>query len=187
MFGAVVQVLAAWDWPQRPAGVVTLPSRTRPRLITGLGEQIARTGRLPYLGGLGYGGEGPAGRQHNSAQRLHALWHGIAVPDSLRAAVAELGGPLLVVDDRIETGWTMTVAAKLLREAGAPGGAPVRPGRHDLIAGLNPAHDLRDMPYQPAGIVISRRAQGRRARRPAVPCARDRARSGHHAAPLGRR
>jgi ATP-dependent DNA helicase RecQ len=124
LFGAVVQVLAAWDWPQRPAGVVTLPSGTRPRLITGLGEQIARTGRLPYLGGLDYGGAGPGGRQHNSAQRLHALWHRIAVPDPLRAAAAELGGPLLAVDDRIETGWTMTVAAKLLREAGAPAVLP---------------------------------------------------------------
>jgi len=54
VFDAVVQVLAAWDWPRRPAGVVTLPSHTRPELITGLGERIARTGRLPYLGGLGY-------------------------------------------------------------------------------------------------------------------------------------
>ena len=26
---------------------------------------------------------------------------------------------MLLVDDRVETGWTMTVAAKLLREAGA--------------------------------------------------------------------
>ncbi len=124
VFGAVVQVLAGWDWPQRPAGVVTLPSRSRPGLISGLGERIAQTGRLPYLGSLGYAGEGPAGRQHNSAHRLYALWQGMAVPDSLHGAVAELGGPLLVVDDRIETGWTMTVAAKLLRAAGAPAVLP---------------------------------------------------------------
>jgi len=124
VFGAVVQVLAGWDWPQRPAGVITLPSRTRPRLINGLAERIARTGRLPYLGGLSCAWERPAGRQHNSARRLYALWRGIAVPDSLRASVAELDGPLLAVDDRIETGWTMTVAAKLLREAGAPAVLP---------------------------------------------------------------
>jgi ATP-dependent DNA helicase RecQ len=30
----------------------------------------------------------------------------------------------MLVDDRIETGWTMTVAAKLLREAGAPAVLP---------------------------------------------------------------
>ena len=27
---------------------------------------------------------------------------------------------MLVIDDRIDSGWTMTVAARLLREAGAP-------------------------------------------------------------------
>ena len=34
-------------------------------------------------------------------------------------------GPVLLIDDRIETGWTMTVAAKLLREAGAPAVLPL--------------------------------------------------------------
>jgi ATP-dependent DNA helicase RecQ len=33
-------------------------------------------------------------------------------------------GPVLVVDDRVDTGWTMTVAAKLLRDAGAPAVLP---------------------------------------------------------------
>ncbi len=34
LFDAVLAVLAAWDWAERPAGVVTLPSRSRPRLIS---------------------------------------------------------------------------------------------------------------------------------------------------------
>src|ERR1019366_6591697 len=71
---AMVKVLAAWDWTLRPAGVLTLPSRTRPRLITSLGQQIAGVGRLPYLGALGYAdGPGPGPRRHNSAQRLSSL------------------------------------------------------------------------------------------------------------------
>jgi ATP-dependent DNA helicase RecQ len=32
---------------------------------------------------------------------------------------------VLVIDDRIETGWTMTIAARLLREAGAPAVLPL--------------------------------------------------------------
>jgi ATP-dependent DNA helicase RecQ len=64
-------------------------------------------------------------RQYNSAQRLRALWHELTVPDPLRTAVAQLGAPVLLVDDRIETGWTMTVAARLLREAGAPAVLPL--------------------------------------------------------------
>src|SRR5581483_4970127 len=119
VFDAVVGVLAGWDWARRPAAVVTMPSRARPALIGTLGERIAAVGKLSYLGGLGYSGGGPAGGQHNSAQRLAALWHSLTVPDRTRAALAEAGGPVLLVDDRIDTGWTMTVAARLLREAGA--------------------------------------------------------------------
>ena len=47
------------------------------------------------------------------------------MPDDVRDALAGLDGPVLVVDDRIETGWTMTVAARLLREAGAPAALPL--------------------------------------------------------------
>jgi ATP-dependent DNA helicase RecQ len=123
---AVVKVLTAWDWSQRPVGVVTLPSRTRPVLIASLGQRIAQVGRLPYLGSLGYTSpDGPGPRRHNSAQRLSSLWHALGVPDDLRGALGQLTGPLLLVDDRIETGWTMTVAAKHLREAGAPAVLPL--------------------------------------------------------------
>ena len=122
---ALVQVLAAWDWAQRPAGVVTLPSRSRPRLIASLGERIAEIGRLPLLGSLEYAGNGPGPRQFNSPQRLQAVWRELRVPASLAAAVGSLEGPVLVIDDRIDSGWTMTVAASLLRQAGAPGVLPL--------------------------------------------------------------
>jgi ATP-dependent DNA helicase RecQ len=123
---AVVKVLAVWDWSQRPAGVLTMPSRTRPVLITSLGQRVAQVGRLPYFGSLGYAGpDGPGPRRHNSAQRLRSLWHALTVPDDLRGALSRLTGPLLLIDDRIETGWTMTVAAKQLREVGAPAVLPL--------------------------------------------------------------
>jgi ATP-dependent DNA helicase RecQ len=123
---AVVKVLAAWDWSQRPAAIVTMPSRTRPVLITSLGQRIAQLGRLSYLGSLGYASpDGPGSRRHNSAQRLGSLWHALTVPDDLREALSRPAGPLLLIDDRIETGWSMTVAAKQLREAGAPAVLPL--------------------------------------------------------------
>jgi ATP-dependent DNA helicase RecQ len=124
---AMVQVLASWDWKQRPAAVVTMPSVTRPELITSLGQRIATIGRLPYLGALGYATEdGPGPRRHNSAQRLAALWRALTVPSDLRDALkANDAGPVLLVDDQIDTGWTMTVAARLLRDAGAPSVLPL--------------------------------------------------------------
>ena len=126
---AVVKVLAAWDWATRPAGVVAVPSRTRPRLIGSLATRVAEIGRIPHLGELGYRSAPASGRpprhQYNSAQRLSAVWQELTVPGEVAAALAQLGGPVLLVDDRVESGWTMTVAAKLLREAGAPAVLPL--------------------------------------------------------------
>ena len=123
---AVVKVLAAWDWAQRPTSVVTLPSRSRPVLVGTLGERIAGIGRLTYLGALGYAtADGPGPRRHNSAQRLASLWRSLVVPEDLRAALKEADGPVLLVDDQIDTGWTMTVAAALLRDAGAEAVLPL--------------------------------------------------------------
>jgi ATP-dependent DNA helicase RecQ len=125
---AVVKVLAAWDWAQRPVSVVTMPSRSRPLLVDSLGRRIAAIGRLTYLGALCYATQdGPGPRRHNSAQRLASLWRSLAVPDELRDALKApaADGPVLLVDDQIDSGWTMTVAAAQLRDAGAPAVLPL--------------------------------------------------------------
>ena len=104
-----------------------MPSRTRPELIASLGQRIAAIGRLPYLGALGYAtADGPGPRRHNSAQRLASLWRALTVPDELRDPRSRTAaGPVLLIDDQIDTGWTMTVAAMLLRDAGAPAVLPL--------------------------------------------------------------
>jgi ATP-dependent DNA helicase RecQ len=124
VFDAVVKVLAAWGWTERPAGVVTIGSRSRPQLVGSLGHRIAEIGRLPYLGEIVSQGP-PVARQHNSAQRLRSVGQSLIVPDEVGEAVAAAGGPILLVDDRIDTGWTMTVAARLLRQAGAAAALPL--------------------------------------------------------------
>jgi ATP-dependent DNA helicase RecQ len=129
VIAAVVQVLASWQWEQRPSGVVSIPSRSRPQLIGGLAARIAEIGRIPYLGQLVYAGGDSAsgtmtGRQHNSAQRLRAVWHSVEVPAAVSAGLADLTGPVLLVDDQLDTGWTMTIAAMAIRQAGAPAVLP---------------------------------------------------------------
>lgn len=122
---AVVETLKAWDWKRRPAGVVALPSRSRPRLVESVAGRIAAIGRLPLLGTLDRVADGPsAGASHNSAYRLAGLIDAFAVPPEVVAGIARAGGPVLLVDDVVATGWTMTVAARLLREAGAPAVLP---------------------------------------------------------------
>ena len=113
---AVVAVLAGWGWESRPTGVVAVPSRSRPRLVGSLAERIATVGRLPLLGTLDLVRETPSGAgRSNSAQRLRAVRGAFAVP----AGLALDGGPVLLVDDRTDSGWTLTEAARVLREAGA--------------------------------------------------------------------
>ncbi|MGW3558237.1 RecQ family ATP-dependent DNA helicase [Streptomyces sp. NPDC000963] len=130
---AAVAVLADWarspggwapdvpDASARPVGVVAVPSLARPHLVGSLARGIADIGRLPYLGTLTY--TGPDGahavRRSNSAQRLRALSDAFAVSGELSGALAAASGPVLLVDDFTDSGWTLAVAARLLRRAGA--------------------------------------------------------------------
>ncbi|MFC3999127.1 RecQ family ATP-dependent DNA helicase [Nocardiopsis sediminis] len=126
VFQGVVDVLAAWPWERRPAGVVAMPSRTRPVMIADLAERLARIGRLVPVGTLSYTRpDGPGARRHNSAQRLESVWRALEVGEPLAAGLRELDGPVLLVDDHTDSGWTLTVAARLLREAGASGVLPL--------------------------------------------------------------
>jgi ATP-dependent DNA helicase RecQ len=127
VFRAVIQVLATWDWARRPGSVVALASRTRPRLVTSLGERLAQVGRLRWLGVLPRVGGGPPGTAatSNSVQRLAAVHGAFAVPDELAAALRESGEPVLLVDDTVVSGWTMTEAVRLLRLAGAESVLPL--------------------------------------------------------------
>jgi ATP-dependent DNA helicase RecQ len=121
LIGAVVDVLKGWGWAQRPVAVVAMPSRARPVLVTSVAEQIAAIGKLPLLGTLAHAGGGPAGhRGGNSAHRLAAVWDRIVVPPGMAASLADLGGPVLLIDDLADSRWTITVAARALRQAGAP-------------------------------------------------------------------
>ncbi|MEZ7131336.1 RecQ family ATP-dependent DNA helicase [Nonomuraea sp. AD125B] len=121
---AVIQVLAAWDWRDRPVAVVNLPSASRPQLVRSFAERLAQIGRLTYLGELGYRAGSP-GQQFNSAKRVQAIRATLAMPKDLAGRVAECGGPVLLVDDRVDTGWTMTLATALVRHAGAPAVLPL--------------------------------------------------------------
>jgi ATP-dependent DNA helicase RecQ len=129
VYAGVVRALTDWargddPWPARPVGVVTVASRRRPSLVRDLGERIATTGRLPLLGAvLPVGGEAPAGRA-NSAQRVRVLHDAFAVPDDLATRIAAVDGPVLLVDDLIDSGWTMAIVARILRLGGAPAVLP---------------------------------------------------------------
>ncbi|MGE9781367.1 RecQ family ATP-dependent DNA helicase [Janibacter sp. G368] len=116
---ACVRVLAEWGWQTRPVGIVTVPSRSRPTLVTSLAEQLGHIGRLPVLGALDLAEGGPVGEPGgNSAYRLSNVWERLVVGPDLAGALSSVAGPVLLVDDVAHSRWTLTVAARALRRAG---------------------------------------------------------------------
>ncbi len=117
--GACLQVLREWDWDERPVAVAWVPGLSRPRLVAALGEGLARAGRLRVLGPLGLAPGAASLPRANSTFRVRDLWTRFHVTPQQEVALAALSGPLLLVDDLVDSRWTMTVAGRLLKRAGA--------------------------------------------------------------------
>lgn len=111
---AAVEVLKRWSrsW-QRPTAVVPVPSRRFPTLINSVAGHLATVGRLPLIEALEIVGRRPTDNAA-SAVRVRELLDGLAVRDG-----CTFDGPVLLVDDTIRSRWTVTVAAKLITDAGA--------------------------------------------------------------------
>jgi ATP-dependent DNA helicase RecQ len=120
LLGACARALRDWPWAERPVAVVAMPSVARPTLVASVAEGLARLGRLPLLPPLQLApGAPPATQGGNSAFRLAAVWGRFVVPDDLQQALAGLSGPVLLVDDLVDSRWTIAVASRELRLAGA--------------------------------------------------------------------
>jgi ATP-dependent DNA helicase RecQ len=118
----VVGVLGRWrrSWGDRPVAVVPMPSALHPQLIGSVASHVASVGRLPLVEALRLAGPAP-GEEVPSGAKVAALVRALV----RRPEVAVPAGPLLLVDARYRSGWSVTVAAALLREAGAAAVLPL--------------------------------------------------------------
>ncbi len=114
-----------WSGAGRPVGVVSIGSRRRPRLTGSLAARVAEIGRLPLLGTVDRVADGPPSGGANSAWRLRSVHAAFAVAPDLAERLKEAPGPVLLVDDLVDSGWTLTVTARLLRQAGASAVLPL--------------------------------------------------------------
>ncbi|GJF12557.1 ATP-dependent DNA helicase RecQ [Mycolicibacterium cyprinidarum] len=110
------------QWSPRPAPtwVTAIPSLSRPDLVPGFARRLADLLDLPFRPALSkIHARPPQKDMNNSAQQARN------VDGSLKVnAAAILSGPVLLVDDMVDSRWTMTIAAWLLRSAGS---GPVHP------------------------------------------------------------
>jgi ATP-dependent DNA helicase RecQ len=111
---AAVAVLAGWGWQTRPVAVMGVDSVNHPILIGSVVDRLAELGRLTNLGVLQYAPTRRPVTAANSAYRVAGLSDSWTPP-----TLAGLSGPILLVDDVADSGWTMTMAARVLRGAGA--------------------------------------------------------------------
>jgi ATP-dependent DNA helicase RecQ len=117
---AVVSLLQ--DWRPEVDAIVVVESASRPTLTADLAQGLSRFLQVPVIGRWAIVDPDvvPGRGQANSAQRVAAVGrrstlHADVPPESR----------VLLVDDRIDTGWTMTLAACAIRTAGASAVLPL--------------------------------------------------------------
>ncbi len=113
---AVIEVLG--DWRPEVDAVVEVESASRPELVGSLADGLSRYLQVPLLGRWAVmDPDVPPGRdQANSAQRVAA----VSRRSGLEAEPGALEGRrVLLVDDLVDTGWTLTLAARAVLRAGA--------------------------------------------------------------------
>ncbi|HEU5036346.1 MAG TPA: DEAD/DEAH box helicase [Nocardioides sp.] len=124
---AVIEVLG--DWRPPVDGIVVVESASRPTLTADLADGLSRHLRVPVVGRWAIvdpdvaPGQGAA----NSAQRVAAVGRRYALHTD-DAPSSWAGRRILLVDDLVVTGWTLTMAARAVRAAGAAEARPLALG-----------------------------------------------------------
>ncbi len=130
MVRAIAGILKRWEWDERPTWICPMPSRRRQPIIDSVAEQLGFLGKLPVYRALAatVSELAPADAfqadQANSAHQVTNMWHRLSTDGVELPEPAILAGPVLLIDDEIDSRWTMTVAAHRLADAGA---GPVLP------------------------------------------------------------
>ena len=119
LFRGAARVLKRWQW-ERPTWVCPVPSRHRPVLISSLASRIAEVGHMQFVDALErpWDGHPPQRTMENSVRQAGNVVDSFVVNGPLP------DGPVLLVDDLAQSGWTLTAAAEALRAAGS---GPVLP------------------------------------------------------------
>ena len=121
---AVMEVMKDWapEWAARPDAIVVVESATRPTLTRDLADGLARVMQVPVVGTWAIRDPSvpPRAGQSNSAQRVAAVRRRGGLDGAIPA-----GATVLLVDDQVASGWTITVAATAIRAAGASAVLPL--------------------------------------------------------------
>ena len=111
---ACAAMVRTWAPRPPPAWVACIPSRRHPELVPDFARRLAIALNLPFHHVLEKTDDRPAQKQmENSSQQARN------VDGSLRIHGTIPPGAILLVDDMVDSRWTMTVAAYLLLTSGS--------------------------------------------------------------------
>lgn len=109
-----------WQPQPAPTWVTCIPSRNHPELVPDFSARLARRLGIPFHAAV-------VKVRDNQAQKLQQnRFHQCRNLDGVFSVVDPVpAGPVLLVDDIVDSGWTLTVASVLLRQAGCAAVWPV--------------------------------------------------------------
>jgi ATP-dependent DNA helicase RecQ len=112
---ACVEMLKEWRPEPAPCWVTSVPSHRHPNLVPDFARRLAAALHLPYYSVLARSGNRPEQKtMANSTQQARNLDGAFGLNGS------ELPpGPVLLIDDMVDSRWTMPVCAWLLRKNGS--------------------------------------------------------------------
>jgi ATP-dependent DNA helicase RecQ len=112
---ACVRLVREWNPQPAPAWVTSIPSLRHPDLVPDFARRLAAALNLPFDAVLEKTDDRPEQKtMANSTQQAHNIDGSLAV-----SARALCTAPVLLVDDMVDSRWTLTVTAWLLRSHGS--------------------------------------------------------------------
>jgi ATP-dependent DNA helicase RecQ len=120
LVSACATLVRQWSPRPPPSWVTCIPSRRHPHLVPDFTRRLAAALNLPFHGVLEKTDDRPEQKtMANSSQQARNIDGSLAINEAVLPA-----GPVLLVDDMVDSKWTLTVAAFLLTSHGS---GPVYP------------------------------------------------------------
>jgi ATP-dependent DNA helicase RecQ len=114
LVGACKEMIQQWNPAPTPEWITCIPSLNRPELVPGFARRLAVALGIPFHECIRKAKANPPQKEmQNSFQQAHNL-DGVFVVEP--ATVPK--GSCLLIDDMVDSRWTFTVAAAVLRKAG---------------------------------------------------------------------
>ena len=115
LVAASAELITKWQPQPTPVWVTCIPSLRNSNLVKSLAERLAMTLGLPFREVLGKVADRPPQKEMaNSAQQARNAEGSLVIAQGAQV----LPGPVLLVDDMVDSRWTFTVATKVLRDNG---------------------------------------------------------------------